>query len=154
MAHNLQTAATATGLNRSTILRAIKSGRISATKSELGEWAIEPAELHRLYPPVALAPSRHEAPQRDATGHVAGFEAQVAALREVAALLRTQLEETRQDREQWREQAAHWREQAQRLALPQPAPQQPTQPAPKPSGSVPPVALSSRRRWWPWRRAG
>jgi hypothetical protein len=74
MAHNLATAAAATGLNRSTILRAIKSGKISATKSELGEWSIEPAELHRVYPPVAPALSRHEAPQRDATGHVAGFD--------------------------------------------------------------------------------
>jgi hypothetical protein len=155
MAHNLATAAAATGLNRSTILRAIKSGKISAAKSELGEWSIEAAELHRVYAPVAPATERHEAPQPDATAHVTGFEAQVAALREVAALLRAQLDEVRQDREQWREQAAHWREQAQRLVLPQPAAQQPAQPIvlPKPV-SVPSVSSGSRRRWWSWRRAG
>jgi predicted site-specific integrase-resolvase len=36
MPYSLQSAATACGVNRSTILRAIKSGRISATKDELG----------------------------------------------------------------------------------------------------------------------
>ena len=54
--HTLGTAAKATGLNRSTVLRAIKSGKISATKNEHGEWQIDPAELHRVFPPVADAP--------------------------------------------------------------------------------------------------
>jgi hypothetical protein len=36
--HTLGTAANATGLNRSTVLRAIKSGKISAAKNEHGEW--------------------------------------------------------------------------------------------------------------------
>lgn len=46
-------AATATGLNTATITRAIKSGRISAIKSETGAWQIDPAELHRVFPPLA-----------------------------------------------------------------------------------------------------
>jgi hypothetical protein len=41
----LTTVARAVGLNRTTILRAIKSGKISGTKDEHGEWHIEPAEL-------------------------------------------------------------------------------------------------------------
>ena len=53
--HSLQSAATACGVNRSTILRAIKSGRISATKDELGAWVLEPVEVHRVYPLVAVA---------------------------------------------------------------------------------------------------
>ena len=38
MSYNLATAAWAAGINRSTVVRAIKSGKISATKCELGEW--------------------------------------------------------------------------------------------------------------------
>ena len=149
MSYNLATAAAASGINRSTVLRAIKSSKISATKSELGEWTIEPAELHRVYAPVAPATARPEVSQPDATGHVAGLEAQVTPVREVAVLLRTQLDED--DREEWRQQAAHWREQAQRLSLPQ-LPAQPA--APSKAVSVPTVAIGSRRRWWRWRRAG
>ena len=34
-------------------MRAIRAGRISATKdAATGEWLIEPAELHRVYPPA------------------------------------------------------------------------------------------------------
>jgi hypothetical protein len=51
--YNLVTAGVAVGLNRSSILKAIKTGKISATRDELGGWCIEPAELHRVYPPVA-----------------------------------------------------------------------------------------------------
>ena len=39
--HTLATAAKATGLNRSTVLRAIKSGKVSAAKNEHGEWQID-----------------------------------------------------------------------------------------------------------------
>lgn len=53
MGHTLGTAAKATGLSRTAILRAIKSSKISAQKNDLGEWDIDPAELHRVYPPVA-----------------------------------------------------------------------------------------------------
>ena len=48
MPYSLQSAATACGVNRSTILRAIKSGRISATKDELGAWVLEPVEVHPI----------------------------------------------------------------------------------------------------------
>ena len=46
-------AASATGLNTATITRAIKKGRISANKLENGAWQIDPAELHRVFPPIA-----------------------------------------------------------------------------------------------------
>ena len=49
MAYTLRAAAAATGLNKTTVLRAIKSGRISGVKNELGKWRIEPAEFHRIY---------------------------------------------------------------------------------------------------------
>lgn len=42
-------AAQAAGISTPTITRAIKSGKISATKDHTGAWQIEPAELHRVY---------------------------------------------------------------------------------------------------------
>src|SRR5215831_18790159 len=48
----LSQAAEAVGMNRSSILRAIKAGKISATRDEHDQWQIEPAELHRVYPAV------------------------------------------------------------------------------------------------------
>ena len=58
-------AAAACGLNKSTVLRAIKAGKISGTKDEHGEWHVEPAELHRVYPPVADAAAGSGAMPRD-----------------------------------------------------------------------------------------
>jgi hypothetical protein len=49
MAYSLAAAAAATGLNKTTVLRAIKTGKISGTRSQNGEWYVEPAELHRVY---------------------------------------------------------------------------------------------------------
>lgn len=46
-------AAEATGKNIATITRAIKSGKISASKGDSGAWEIAPAELHRVFPPLA-----------------------------------------------------------------------------------------------------
>lgn len=58
MNYSLATAAAACGVNKSTVLRAIKSGKVSATKDEHGEWHVEPAELHRVY--KILGGRRHQ----------------------------------------------------------------------------------------------
>lgn len=50
MRYTLGTAAKATGKAKSTILRAIKSGIISAAKAHDGSYEIEPSELHRVFP--------------------------------------------------------------------------------------------------------
>ena len=50
MRYTLGTAAKATGKAKSTILRAVKSGTISATKAHDGSYEIEPSELHRVFP--------------------------------------------------------------------------------------------------------
>lgn len=56
MSYTLGTAAKATGRNKTTILRAIKDGKISALRDAAsGAWRIEPVELHRVYPAVADA---------------------------------------------------------------------------------------------------
>jgi hypothetical protein len=48
MSFTLAAAAAATGLSKTTILRAIKDGRISGTRDERGVWYVEPGDLHVL----------------------------------------------------------------------------------------------------------
>jgi hypothetical protein len=50
--------------------RAIQMGRISGTKNEINEWQVDPAELHRLYAPIAgrseaTGPATGDAPPAD-----------------------------------------------------------------------------------------
>jgi excisionase family DNA binding protein len=56
MPYSLAEAAQATGLNRSTILRAVKNGRISGQRDGSGAWTVEPVELHRVFPPAEATP--------------------------------------------------------------------------------------------------
>jgi len=46
---SLTEAAEAVGKSRTTIQRAIKSGKISAAKDDQGSYRIDPAELHRVF---------------------------------------------------------------------------------------------------------
>jgi hypothetical protein len=48
--YTLGAAARAVGKSKATISRAIKAGRLSADRSDDGGYAIDPAELHRVYP--------------------------------------------------------------------------------------------------------
>lgn len=50
--HTLATAAAAVGRNKNAILRAIKAGKIPASRAENGEMQIDPEDLHRIYPPL------------------------------------------------------------------------------------------------------
>ena len=53
MFYMLGTGAKAAGTSKASIWRAIKSGRISATREADGSFRIDPAELHRVFPPVS-----------------------------------------------------------------------------------------------------
>ncbi len=56
MNYTLKQAAVATGKSKPTILRAIQSGKLSASRHEVTNgWMIDPAELHRVYPPISKA---------------------------------------------------------------------------------------------------
>jgi hypothetical protein len=48
--YSLKQAADAVGRGKPAILKAIKNGRVSARKDDNGQWQIDPAELHRVYP--------------------------------------------------------------------------------------------------------
>jgi hypothetical protein len=111
MYDSLGMAAKAAGVSKSTILRAITAHRISAAKTDTGDWQIDPAELHRVFPPAGNAADRagNGAAERGATAaerhETPALEAQIAGLREVAELLRQQLDDVRADRDAWRDQA-------------------------------------------------
>jgi hypothetical protein len=114
MTYTLGMAARATGLSKSTIHRAIKAGRVSAGRNDIGRYVIDPAELHRVFPPVQDATnSGNGSVTQDATpsepGEVAlrhaRLEAEIDASLQVNALLCDQLHQTRVDRERWRGQA-------------------------------------------------
>jgi hypothetical protein len=96
----LGTAAQATGTAKSTILRAIRSGRISAQRDDLGQWVIDPAELGRVFPLLAVpgAPPPEPRTELDATTDV------------LVAELRATIADLRSDRDHWRD--AHERGQA------------------------------------------
>lgn len=59
MKYTLSEAATATGKNKATIQRAIKSGKISASKGPSGAYEIDPSELHRVFPPATQRVAQH-----------------------------------------------------------------------------------------------
>lgn len=67
----LRQAAELTGKSKSTLTRAIKSGRLSASRDGEGMYAIDPAELARAYPfverPDAQHDARHGAPRNGET---------------------------------------------------------------------------------------
>jgi hypothetical protein len=97
MSYTLAAAATATGLNKTTILRAIKDGKIAASRDERGEWHVEPAELHLVFPPVAA---------RDAGPDLEALGAQIEALlRQAGDRLRRQIDGVRRDPDAGRDQA-------------------------------------------------
>ena len=52
----LNQAAREAGRSKATLLSAIRGGRLSAPKDELGRYQIDPAELFRVYPPTAQRP--------------------------------------------------------------------------------------------------
>ena len=62
MFYTLGEAAKATGKSKPAIAKSIEKGRISASKGEFGQWQIDPAELHRVYPKIATQVDETEPP--------------------------------------------------------------------------------------------
>lgn len=143
MQYSANQAAEATGKNVATITRAIKSGKISATKDTSGAWQIDGAELSRVYP---LRTQSLQIPtmQKDATPHHGNNFTEANALREELAALRerdklkdtllenyvAQMADLKEDRDKWRQQATNLlANQEAELVMPVPV---------------------KRRRWWPF----
>ena len=98
MSYTLSEAAAACGINRSTVLRALKKGLISGTRDEAGTWHVEPVELHRHFAPRAAPEAVPQLAQPNTHA-----DAMIALLREQLAALRS-------DKDRWQE--AHERAQA------------------------------------------
>lgn len=140
MAYTLTQAAKAIGRNKTTVLRAIKTGKISAIRDEAsGGWLIEPAELHRVYAPASAAAAssriRGKAPSRngDAAGELRELllrletaETRIADKDAAIDDLRRRLDQSEEERRQAQAQVAA-------LLTDRREPQ-------------------SRRRWWPFAR--
>lgn len=67
---SLSAAAKEVGRSKSTLSRAVASGRLSATRCEDGAYQIDPAELYRVFPPPVAQPavSNTAQPDGDPTG--------------------------------------------------------------------------------------
>jgi hypothetical protein len=103
------------GLTKQSIIKAIRSGRLSATKNASGEWGIEPVELFRVWPAVNQDGGK-VTPQVDALTPPENGEV-VALLKAQINLLKSQLDDVRADREDMRTDRNHWRQIAERSLL-------------------------------------
>jgi excisionase family DNA binding protein len=121
MSYTLATAAEVAGKTKPTIWRAVKSGKISATRLDDGSFRIEPCELDRY-----LAATRETPPAETAmrSGTGSGYaDMDAKALQEAITLrltvghLETLLATERERAAELRQEREHWREQAQRLAI-------------------------------------
>lgn len=99
----ISAAAHAAGIDRRTLQRAIKSGRLSATANAAGERGIDLAELIRVFG------SLREMPQEPPQGQSAAMSQNAPGDAAGAALLETLQNQVRQAQEQLRQ--AHEREQ-------------------------------------------
>ena len=108
MSYTLNEAAKAVGKSKTTIHRAIKSGKISASKLDSGAYSIDPSELHRAFQVgTSERTTRNDTEQIETTSGTADIRLEMLEKERVRE--RQQLEETiadlREDRDKWRQQA-------------------------------------------------
>jgi chromosome segregation ATPase len=95
MKYTLGTAAKATGKSKSTISRDIKNGKISATPKDNGSYEIDPAELHRVYPPVSENSSKEHIETHGTDNRISAIKAEANGLREQIELLKNERNDLR-----------------------------------------------------------
>ncbi len=125
MRYTLGQAAKATGKSKTTIQRSVTKGLISSEKGQNGEYRIDPAELHRVFPLKNSGTVPENAIWNETRPHGDPTElaARIKALEEMLVREREALDEVRADRDAWKQQ----------------------------STALLSGALKSRRRWW-WQR--
>jgi excisionase family DNA binding protein len=105
MSYSLSEAATACGVYKSTILRSIKAGRLTGTKDALGQWRIEPAELHRVYAPAQRNGADSNGARHGATAALVEAQHRAELVEERLTMLTLVLEDLRVQRDKWQQQA-------------------------------------------------
>lgn len=119
---SLSQAAKLTGKSKSTINRAIKTGKLSAAHHDDGSYSIDPAELSRAFSIEPQSCSKRNDAEPDGTRLLERIEALEAMLnreREIS-------DDLKEDRDRWRQQATAFL-----------IDQRPT---------------TTASKWWPWRR--
>jgi hypothetical protein len=103
-------------MSKTSVLRSIKAGRISAGRDEFGQWAIEPCELHRVYPALTDDnDTANGAGERAVTGgdtalveanaHASLLEQRISDLKAILDDMRAQRDDLRGQRDAWQRQA-------------------------------------------------
>jgi hypothetical protein len=126
----LSQAAKALGKSKSTLNRAIKTGRLSATRNEDGTFSIDPAELYRAFPEPSPNAHHERPPEQIRTVDPADLDSRISLLQQLLEREREVVADLKEDRDRWRQQATN-------LLANQEA--GPAAPAP-----------AKRRRWWPF----
>jgi len=114
MFYTLGTAAKATGKTKTAIAESIKKGRISASRDDFGRYQIDPAELHRVYPPLSevnRSKDRQEGRGEtyELTEKIKVLEVQLQAITELKTQIAAERDDLREDRDHWREEATQVR---------------------------------------------
>src|SRR5271166_249852 len=150
-------AAKLTRLSKATLSRAIRAGKLSASRLEDGAYAIDASELARVFPvtpetvaegdlasgmtrraTVGATPGTAlETPDPELVARLAAAEAEIAGLKALLAEVRARGDELRRDKDELHEDRDVWRDRAERLALAAPI----VAPVPAPTPDAP-------RRWW------
>ena len=103
MKHTAGTAAKAVGKTKSTITKAIASGKLSAIKNDNGAWEIDASELYRVYPPTPLETVKIE--QNDTLKETDVNSKEIEALERLLKAAEEQIDDLKADRDEWRKQA-------------------------------------------------
>jgi hypothetical protein len=108
----LSQAARATSKSKSTLNRAIKTGRLSAIRNEDGTFSIDPSELARVFPknaqerePLARQERQEERTETEVISKVAMLEQLLEREREALVREREVSADLKEDRDRWRAQA-------------------------------------------------
>lgn len=138
MFYTLGQAAKATGISKPTLSRAIKSGRISGQKQPDGSFLIDPAELHRVYPPVSVTDNDNGSlKQSETQSNPNALQAQLDVLREERERERQQLQATIDDLRERLDKEAEERRRLTLMLTHQPEPK--ADPTPAPATEAAPV---------------
>jgi hypothetical protein len=137
MPYTLGQAAKATGKSKSTLQVAIKKGRISATQDDLGQYQIDPAELHRVYPPHSLTDRQTEPkseqdkthPNAEKIAEITGLKARLEVMEQLVSELRGDKDKAerreadlRRDIDRWQALTFDAQQRLKALEVPKPEP--------------------------------
>ena len=90
------------GKNRSTIIRAIEKGHLSASRHEFGQYLIDPAELERVYGTLRTPDARNGSEHHDAPASDDAHQRELELLREMLEQERNAHARTRADHDRER----------------------------------------------------